>query len=79
MADNDYHRLCEVILNAPRTSIHTYNNAECIKCNGVYKRMFRVGAFVMCAKCCRKEFTTEDPVRKEKAKYKKWLAKYMEN
>ena len=46
-------------------------NASCIKCNGVYGEMVRIGCIVLCDKCFIVEFKTNDPVKQEREKYLK--------
>jgi len=53
-----------------------YNNASCLKCNCVEKRMVKIGAFIMCNKCFAEEFITSDPVCQERKLYLKWLEVY---
>jgi len=58
--------------------IHAHRNSDCIKCLRIELTMLRIGAFVMCNDCAKEEFKTDDPPRKEKSTYTKWLQKYKE-
>jgi hypothetical protein len=66
--------------SARQTSIHNFENADCIKCNQVEKHMTRVGAIVFCDNCVKEEFDMNDlnPVKNQKEKYREWLKVYNE-
>ncbi len=44
--------------------IYIYNNASCLICDSCNPEMRRVGAVILCVKCCDETFSTDDPVRK---------------
>ncbi len=48
-------------------------NTECINCETVNKEMIRIGGIIMCKKCFKSEFNTDNPVKKEQAQYLFWL------
>lgn len=55
-------------------------NTPCLKCNKMFLKMIRIGAFHMCSNCFIQEFgakTTEiKPSSKLGYKYYKWLRKH---
>jgi hypothetical protein len=53
--------------------IHTFYNARCINCLRIEKEMRRVGSVTFCPFCCDDIFKTNDPVRKERKIYLKFL------
>ena len=54
---------------------HTHHNAKCVKCNTLQVQMVRVGTVIFCSDCIQREFSTSDPVRKERDLYLYWMHK----
>ena len=52
---------------------HVHHNAECVKCEVIQKEMIWVGAVIFCQKCVGEEFSSDDPVTKERERYLHWL------
>ena len=57
------------------SNYHCHHNASCVKCNALHTEMVRVGAVIFCSICVQEEFSSSDPVRKERENYLKWLRK----
>jgi len=57
------------------SNFHTHHNIECVKCNALHLKMVRVGAVIFCDECVHEEFSSLDPIRKEREKYLEWLHK----
>lgn len=78
--DRSYASWCKIIMNSKYRSVLNHTNADCIVCECIEKYMFRVGAFVICQKCYKKNFKTDNPIEKENETYskllKKWNKKY---
>ncbi len=55
-----------------------HHNAACLKCGALEAEMVRTGCLIFCKKCIEEEFTTDDPPRQEREKYRKWLKVYQE-
>ena len=72
MKDN-WASLMSIIVSEDRQSIFVYHNVRCTKCHHIYLEMRRVGALIFCKKCCDEEFSTLDPVKEERERYKYWL------
>jgi hypothetical protein len=54
------------------SNFHTHHNASCAICEALEAKMVRVGAVIFC-KDCSAIFESNDPVRKERPLYLKWL------
>lgn len=52
-----------------------YNNF-CVKCDKTEREMVKVGAVIFCHNCYTESFKTDDPVKKEKKVYGKYLQIY---
>jgi hypothetical protein len=64
------------ILKDPHLSnFHCHHNSPCVVCHGLEEEMIRVGAVIFCKVCVEFSFTSDDPVRKERETYLKWLHK----
>ena len=57
------------------SNYHCHHNASCVKCQRLYPQMIRVGCVIFCSICVQEEFSSSDPVRKERENYLKWLRK----
>lgn len=60
------------------TSVGVVHNNPCVCCGAINIDMIRVGAIILCKPCFGKEFTTDDPIDKERDVYLKWLKKSQE-
>lgn len=61
--------------------LRLHYNTGCLKCQVVAAKMVRIGAFVMCHRCCEQEFGKNiDKIDCDsdlyKITYHKWLKKY---
>jgi len=58
--------------------IVNFRNSSCLKCDTINNWMYRIGVFVMCHECTKKEFKTDNPSKYERENYLKWLKVYNE-
>ena len=54
-------------------------NITCLKCDALEKEMVLIGAFVMCKKCWKEEFDTEEINTESKLYKDKYLKWYKEH
>ena len=54
-------------------------NITCLKCDALEKEMVLIGAFVMCKKCWKEEFGTEEIDTESKLYKDKYLKWYKEH
>jgi len=50
-----------------------FYNRECDECANIEEEMVKVGGIILCKYCFREQFSTDDPVKKEREKYLKLL------
>ncbi len=74
-----YSKLADFIMKEAKIRISVHDNASCLKCGRVEKKMIRIGAFTMCSGCAFNEGLVTDTTSEDfKAKYVLWIAKYKE-
>jgi hypothetical protein len=61
--------------------IHVYENAKCLRCNSVKRKMILVGPMCFCAYCAHEEFSSDvlkNEIKSSDPRYKHWLKIYKE-
>ena len=56
-----------------KSKIYVSYNAKCANCQTIEEEMRRVGSVIFCPSCCENLFRSDDPVRKERETYLKFL------